>query len=50
MLVKLVINFACFFVCLFFVFCVGVNNVGTVVVCRDCDFNNIELCSLILVP
>ena len=48
MLVKLVINFVGFFVCLFF--CVGVNDVGTVVVCRDCDFNNIELCSLILVP
>ena len=47
MLVKLVINFA--FFCLL-VFCVGVNDVGTVVVCRDCDFNNIELCSLILVP
>ena len=28
----------------------GLNDVGTGVVCRVCDFNNIELCSLILVP
>ena len=33
-----------------FFFCVGVNDAGTGVVCRVCDFNNIELCSLILVP